>query len=159
MRCDSLLIKLKSVIGKWFILNLNNKIKNLIKRKIKFFSFNYKKFTIIVSYSKNKAWLGEKIKDLLILGNEPNQTKNKKALKSLYKKNYEQLDEIKNILEQTYRDIIKLFYLSEEFKNFKNDKRVIELDEYFIKIMNISILKNNGFIKFLECRKGNKRKK
>lgn len=159
IRCDSLLIKFKSVLGKWFILNLNSKIKNIIKRKLKFFSFNYKKFTIIVSYSKNKRWLDEKIKDLLILGDEPNQSKNKKALKSLYKKKFEELNEIKDILEQTYRNIIKQFYLTEEFINFKNDKRVIELNEYFIKIMNISILENEGFIKFLECRKGNIRKK
>ena len=159
IRCDSLLIKFKSVLGKWFILNLNSKIKNIIKRKLKFFSFNYKKFTIIVSYSKNKRWLDEKIKDLLIFGDEPNQSKNKKALKSLYKKKFEELNEIKDILEQTYRNIIKQFYLTEEFINFKNDKRVIELNEYFIKIMNISILENEGFIKFLECRKGNIRKK
>lgn len=159
IRCDSLLIKFKSVLGKWFILNLNSKIKNIIKRKLKFFSFNYKKFTIIVSYSKNKRWLDEKIKDLLILGDEPNQSKNKKALKSLYKKKFEELNEIKDILEQTYRNIIKQFYLTEEFINFKNDKRVIELNDYFIKIMNISILENEGFIKFLECRKGNIRKK
>ena len=159
IRCDTLLIKFKSVLGKWFILNLNNGIKNALKRKIKFFSFNYKKFTIVVNYSKNKTWLDEKIKHLLILGEDPNQVKNMKALKSLYKKNVGQLNDIKDKLEQTYRNIIKQFYLSEEFINFKKDKRVIELNENFIKIMNVSILENNGFIKFLETRKGNIRKK
>ena len=158
-RCDSLLIKFKSVLGKWFILKLNNKLKNILKRKIKLFSFNYKKFTIIVSYSKNKMWLDEKIKDLLILGNENNQDKNKKALITIYKKKFEGLKEIKDILDQSYRTIIEQFYLSEEFINFKNDKRVIELNNNFVKIMDISILEKNGFIKFLECRKGNIKKK
>ena len=159
VRCDTLLIKFKSIVGKWFIQSLNNKIKQILKRKIKFFSFNYKKFTIVVSYYQNKNWLDEKIKDLLVLGDEPNQEKNIKALNSVYKRKIEGLNEIKNILEQTYRTIIEQFYLSDEFINFKNDKRVIELDQYFIKIMDISILEKNGFIKFLELRKGNIRKK
>lgn len=158
-RSDSLLIKFKSVLGKWLILNLNNKLKKNLKRRIKFFSFNYKKFTIIVNYSKNRKWLDEKIKDLLILGEENNQDKNKKALNTIYKKKCEPLNEIKDILEQNYRTIIEQFYLSEDFIKFKNDKRVIELNNNFMKIMNISILENNGFIKFLECRKGNLRKK
>ena len=159
VRCDSLLIKFKSIVGKWFIQNLNNKIKQILKRKIKFFSFNYKKFTIVVSYFKNKNWLDEKIKNLLVLGDEPNQGKNIKALNSLYKRKIEGLNEIKFILDQNYRTIIEQFYLSDEFNNFKNDKRVIELNKYFIKIMDISLLEKNGFIKFLELRKGNVRKK
>jgi hypothetical protein len=159
VRCDSLLIKFKSIVGKWFINSLNNKIKQILKRKIKFFSFNYKKFTIVVSYFKNKNWLDEKIKNLLILGDEPNQEKNIKALNSVYKRKIEGLNEIKYILEQTYRNIIEKFYLSDEFINFKNNKRVIELNKYFIKIMDISLLEKNGFIKFLELRKGNIRKK
>lgn len=159
VRCDSLLIKFKSIVGKWFIQNLNNKIKQILKRKIKFFSFNYKKFTIVVSYFKNKNWLDEKIKNLLVLGDEPNQEKNIRALNSIYKRKIEGLNEIKNILEQTYRNIIEQFYLSDEFIIFKNDKRVNELNKYFIKIMDISLLEKNGFIKFLELRKGNIRKK
>ena len=158
IRCDTLLIKFKSFLGKWFIKTLNTKLKNILKRKIKFFSFNYKKFTIIVSYSKNKNWLDEKIKDLLILGDEPNQVKNKKALKSISKKNYEEINKIKDILNFTYRDIIKQFYLSEDFIIFKNNKRVIELNNYFYKIMEISLLEKNGFITFFEKRKGNIKK-
>lgn len=158
-RCDSLLIKFKSVLGKWFVNNLNTKIKSILKRRIKFYSFNYKKFTIIVSYSKNRMWLDEKIKDLLVLGEEPNQDKNKKSLNSLFRKKFEKLNEIKSTLELTYRQIIELFYLSEDFKIFKNDKRVIELDDNFNRVMNISILDSLGFIKFLENRKGNTRKK
>ena len=42
IRCDTLLIKFKSFLGKWFIKTLNNKLKNISKRKIKFFPFNYK---------------------------------------------------------------------------------------------------------------------
>ena len=103
LRCDTLLIKFKSFLGKWFIKTLNNKLKHIVKRKIKFFSFNYKKFTIIVSYLNNKNWLDAKIKDLLILGVEPNQIKNEKALKSISNKKYEEINRIKDILELTYR--------------------------------------------------------
>lgn len=159
IRCDTLLIKFKSFLGKWFIKTLNNKLKHILKRKIKFFSFNYKKFTIIVSYSKNKNWLDEKIKDLLILGDETNQIKNKKALKSISNKNYEEINKIKDILDLTYRNIIEQFYLSNDFIIFKNNKRVRELNDYFYKIMDISLLDYNGFIKFFENRKGNIRKK
>lgn len=159
IRCDTFLIKFKSFLGKWFIKTLNTKLKHILKRKIKFFSFNYRKFTIIVSYSKNKNWLDEKIKDLLILGDEPNQIKNKKALKSISNKNGEEINKIKDILNLTYRDIIKQFYLSEDFIIFKNNKRVIELNNYFSKIMEISLLENNGFITFFEKRKGNIKKK
>ena len=62
MRCDSLLIKFKSFLGKSFIKYINDKLKNSTKRRIKFFSFNYKKFTLNVSYSENQKWLNEKMK-------------------------------------------------------------------------------------------------
>ena len=165
IRCDSLLIKFKSSLGKWFIKTINQKLKQLksnhiIKRNIKFFAFNYKKFTLNVSYTKNKKWLYYKMKDLLLFGDEENQNKNEKNLKSLFKKKFEELNEIKDMLELNYRDIIEKFYcLSDEFNKFKNDKKVIELDNNFKKIMNVSLLEKNGFIEFLETRKGNKKKK
>lgn len=159
IRSDSLLIRFKSFIGKWFIKYVNNLLKTIFKRKIKFFAFNYKKFTIIVSYSKNKKWLDEKIKDLLILGDDSNQIKNRKVLKSIYKKNFEEINKIKEILELTYRKIIELFYLSQDFMIFKNNNKIKQLNDNFIKIMNISLLDEYGFIKFFELRKGNIRKK
>ena len=64
------------------------------------------------------------------------------------------------MLELRYRDIIIKFYsLSNEFNKLKSDKKVKKLDNNFKKIMNISILEKNGFIEFLETRKGNNRKK
>ena len=91
IRCDSLLIKFKSTIGKWFIKRINNKIKQLkensiIKRKVKIYSFNYKKFTLKVTYNQNKEWLKYKMKDLLLLGDEDNQIKNDKSINIIYKK-------------------------------------------------------------------------
>lgn len=158
VRTDTLLIKFKSFLGKSFIKHINNKLKNLTKRKIKFFSFNYKKFTLNVSYTENKKWLNEKMRNLMVLGGEPNQIKNEKALKSLYKKKEEEFNEVKNILELTYKDIIEKFYLSKYFEEFKKDEKVIKLDNNFSKIMNISLLTQNGFIYFLNTRKGNKEK-
>ena len=131
-----------------------------MKRGLKLFAFNYKKFTLNVSYTKNKNWLDSKMKDLLVLGDEENQNKNRKNLKSLFKKKFEEINEIKDMLELSYRGIIEKFYsLSNEFNKFKSDKKVKELDNNFKKIMNISILEKNGFIEFLETRKGNNRKK
>jgi hypothetical protein len=162
-RCDSLLIKFKAILGKWFINNINNKLKllqkdSIIKRRIKFYAFNYKKFTLKVSYSQNKEWLKYKMIDLLLIGDEENQIKNKKGIKTLFKKNLVELEEIKDMLQSTYEVIVKQFYLSEEFQKFKNNKRVKELDLNFEKIMKMSLLENFGFIKFFETRKGNNRK-
>ena len=161
IRCDSLLIKLKSTIGKWFINKINNKIKKLkenstIKRKIKIYSFNYKKFTLKVTYSQNKEWLKNKMKDLLLIGDEDNQIKNDKSINIIYKK--KELNEIKEILELSYENIIQEFYLSDGFNKLKDDTKIIELNNNFNKILKISLLDNNGLIQFYETRKGNNKK-
>ncbi len=158
MRCDSLLIKFKSFLGKSFIKYINDKLKKSTKRRIKFFSFNYKKFTLNVSYSENKKWLNEKMKDLLVLGSEPNQLKNEKALKSIYKRKEEEFNEIKYLLELTYKDIIQRFYRSNFFEDFKKQQKIMQLNENFKNIMNNSILEVDGFIHFICTRKGNKEK-
>jgi len=158
MRCDSLLIKFKSFLGKSFIKYINDKLKKSTKRRIKFFSFNYKKFTLNVSYSENKKWLNEKMKDLLILGSEPNQLKNEKALKSIYRRKEEEFNEIKYLLELTYKDIIQRFYRSNFFEDFKKQQKIMQLNENFKTIMNNSILEVDGFIHFICTRKGNKGK-
>ena len=157
-RNDSLLIKFKSFLGKSFIKHINYKLSNMSKRKIKFFSFNYKKFTLNVTYNQNKIWLNEKIKDLLILGDEPNQNKNEKSLISLYNKKNEVFNEIKNLLELTYKEIIERFYLSKYFEEFKKDKDILLLNENFQRVKNISILDKNGFIAFIYKEKGNIKK-
>ena len=157
-RTDSLLIKFKSFLGKSFINHINNKLKNLSKRRIKFYSLNYKKFTLNVSYNQNKIWLNEKMKDLLTLGDESNQEKNENSLKSLSKKKEIAFDEVKKLLEMTYKEIIEKFYLSIYFEKFKNDANIILLNEYFVKVKNISILEKNGFINFINKEKGNNKK-
>ena len=162
-RSDSLLIKFKSSLGKWFINSINDKIKilksnSVIKRSIKFYAFNYKKFTLKVSYNQNKEWLKDKMKDLLLLGDEDNQIKNKKSITSLYKKDLVQFKEIKDMLESTYENTIKEFYKSDAFDKFRKNKRVKELNYSFSKIMDISLLEKNGFVEFIEKRKGNTKK-
>ena len=157
-RTDSLLIKFKSFLGKCFINHINNKLKNLSKRRIKFYSLNYKKFTLNVNYNQNKIWLNEKMKDLLTLGGESNQEKNENSLKSLSKKKEIAFDEVKNLLEMTYKEIIEKFYSSIYFEKFKNDENIKLLNEYFVKVKNISILEKNGFINFINKEKGNNKK-
>ena len=158
IRCDSLLIKFKSFLGKSFITFLNDKLKKSAKRRIKLFSFNYKKFTLNVSYSENQKWFNEKMKDLLVLGSEPNQLKNEKALKSIYKRKEEEFNEIKYLLELSYKEIIQKFYRSNFFENFKKQQKIIQLNENFKKVMNNSILDQDGFINFICSRRGNKGK-
>ena len=158
IRCDSLLIKFKSFLGKSFITFLNDKLKKSAKRRIKLFSFNYKKFTLNVSYSENQKWFNEKMKDLLVLGSEPNQLKNEKALKSIYKRKEEDFNEIKYLLELSYKEIIQRFYRSNFFENFKKQQKIIQLNENFKKVMNNSILDQDGFINFICSRRGNKGK-
>ena len=158
MRCDSLLIKFKSFLGKSFINFINDKLKKSTKRRIKLFSFNYKKFTLNVSYAENQKWFSEKMKDLLVLGSEPNQLKNEKALKSIYRRKEEEFNEIKYLLESNYKEIIQRFYRSKCFENFKKQQKIIQLDDNFKKVMNNSILDQDGFINFICSRKGNKGK-
>jgi len=163
VRSDTLLIKFKAALGKWFINELNNKIKilkrnSVIKRSIKFYAFNYKKFTLKVSYTQNKEWLKNKMKDLLLIGDEENQIKNEKSVTSLYKKNLAEFKEIKDMLDSSYEETIKKFYKSEAFDKFRKNKRVKELNFNFRKIMGISLLENNGFIEFIVKRKGNTKK-
>ena len=163
VRSDTLLIKFKAALGKWFIKKINHKIKllkqnSVIKRSIKFYAFNYKKFTLKVSYTQNKEWLKNEMKYLLLLGDEDNQIKNKKGISSLYKKNLAEFKEIKDMLDSTYEETIKEFYKSETFEKFKMNKRVKELNYNFNKIMGISLLEKNGFVEFIDKRKGNTKK-
>ena len=157
MRPDNLLIKFKAYLGKSFILYINEKLKSLSKRRIKLYAFNYKKFTLNVSYTQNQIWLNQSMKYLLTLGEEENQEKNKKALELIYKKKGAEFEEIKFLLQLTYKEIIERFYLSEYFGKFKNEK-IVQLNDNFTKVMNISLLEQNGFINFLNTRKGNKKK-
>lgn len=157
-RSDSLLIRFKSFLGKSFINYINNKLKKITKRKIKLIAFNYKLFTLNVSYGENKKWLNEKIKNLLIMGIEYNQIKNEKALKSIYIRKEKEFNEIKSILELSYKDIIERFYLSNYFQEFQKDIKNRLLNEQFKKVMNISLFEKNGFINFILSRKENKGK-
>ena len=157
-RVDSILIHFKSFLGKTFINHINNKLANITKRRIKFFSFNYKKFTLNVTYNINKLWLNEKIKDLLVLGDELNQIKNSKSLKSLYNKKEPIFNEIKALLELSYKELIERFYSSKYFEDFKNNEKIIQLNKNFMKIKKISILEKNGFINFINKEKGNNKK-
>ena len=47
--------------------------------------------------------MSQQVKNLLIYGDQPNQIKNEKALKSIYKKKEKEFDEVKYLLELTYK--------------------------------------------------------
>ena len=88
--------------------------------------------------------------------------KTKKKTKRLWnqyiKKKEAKFNEIKFLLESTYKEIIERFYFSEYFEKFKKDTKIVKLNDNFTKIMNISLLEPNGFINFLYTRKGNQKK-
>ena len=160
-RTDTFLIKFKAFLGSSFIKYINNRIKEILKkkRKIKFYLLNYKKFTLNVTYNKNQKWLNEKMKNLLILGGEEKQKKNQKALNSLYRRKDVEFNEIKYLMELTYKEVIERFYLSNYFQEFSKIEENIKLNEEFYKIMHFSLLEPNGFINFINSRKGNNKKK
>ena len=160
-RTDTFLIKFKAFLGSSFIKYINNRIKEISKkkRKIKFYLLNYKKFTLNVTYNNNQKWLNEKMKNLLILGGEEKQKKNQKALNSLYRRKDVEFNEIKYLMELTYKEIIERFYLSNYFEEFSKIEENIRLNEEFFKVMHFSLLEQNGFINFINSRKGNNKKK
>ena len=92
------------------------------------------------------------------MGIEYNQIKNEKALKSIYIRKEKEFNEIKSILELSYKDIIERFYLSNYFQEFQKDIKNRLLNEQFKKVMNISLFEKNGFINFILSRKENKGK-
>ena len=62
------------------------------------------------------------------------------------------------MLDSTYEETIKKFYKSDAFEKFRKNKRVKELNFSFSKIMGISLLEYNGFVEFIDKRKGNTKK-
>ena len=80
-------------------------------------------------------------------------------MSSLYRKKEIEFNEIKQLFELTYKEIIERFYLSNYFEEFSKKEENIILDEEFFKIMHFSLLEQNGFINFLNSRKGNNKVK
>ena len=122
------------------------------KLKFKFNTPNYEEFTEKANIEKTSSELGKKMKDILILKKikrrkntnqeqEGNNSKNIKELEDFYEKNKDSLTPQKNLkeiielLNNTYEEIIKKFYDSEDIEIFKKKDDIKSYDEKF---------KNNG---------------
>lgn len=150
----------------WLRNLLNRKVKILLKGKrdqIKFHPLNSLKFTANPKYEDNKIFLSLTVKEILVFGIEheksSNQRKNKESIIAIENKysyyNKEQGDEILCLLNSSMEESVKLFYESEEFKEFKNNKTTQEYDEKLIQEKGFSLLKPFGFIDLFKNFKGN----
>ena len=153
----------------WIRNYLNQKLKELIsetkscRRHLKFYPLNSLKFTANPKYEDNKYFLSLKIKEILIVGinsiKSSNQRKNKENIEiienNIYKHNDNANKELLNFLNSTMEDSMKIFYQSEQFEKFKNNKQTKLNDANFVQEKNFSLLKENGFVYLIKNYKGN----
>ena len=59
---------------------------------------------------------------------------------------------MRDFVEKTYEELIKDFYLSEEFEEFKKSELAQFHDEGVIKQEKISLLEENGFIRLINIK-------
>ena len=67
-----------------------------------------------------------------------------------YDKLSDNLRTLKDFLEMSYEDLIRMFYNSYEFLEFKNENKTICYDEGLIKQEQFSLLKEYGLIKLFK---------
>ena len=155
------------------------------KLKFKFNTPNYEEFTEKANIEKTSSELGKKMKDILILKKikrrkntnqeqEGNNSKNIKELEDFYEKNKDSLTPQKNLkeiielLNNTYEEIIKKFYDSEDIEIFKKKDDIKSYDEKFMNNgKRKSLFEKYGLIELLKKKKfrtkkyltGNKRRR
>ena len=122
---------------------------------------NSKLFTSKVTECANYNSLNYTIKEIFIIGKDTEilQKNNFKTISQIYQimEQYEKLPEnlekVKNFLEMKYEDLIKMFYDSEEFKSFKNEKKTIFFDDGIKAQEGFSLLEDYGLIKLFKMLK------
>ena len=118
---------------------------------------NYKLFTSNSKELDNLDFLSFSVKKIFTYGKKDGnrQDKNEKNLSRIleYKKYPEKTKKIKEFLELTYKDIIKLFYKSSNFDEFKNSKLTIFFNEGIKDQKKISLLEDEGLLKLFEMTK------
>ena len=118
---------------------------------------NYKLFTSNSKELDNLDFLSFSLKKVFIYGKKDGnrQDKNEKNLSRIleYKKYPEKTKKIKEFLDLTYQDIIKLFYKSSNFEEFRNTKLTQFFDEGIKSQKKISLLEDEGLLKLFEMTK------
>ena len=122
---------------------------------------NSKLFTSKVTEDTNYNSLNFTIKEIFIIGKDTEELQNNnfKTISKIYKifEKYEKLPEnlekVKDFLEMRYEDLIKMFYDSEEFNSFKEDKKTLFFDDGTKAQEGFSLLENYGLIKLFKMLK------
>lgn len=152
-RVDDLKKHFKVAISKFATEELNLLIeKSDLPRKLKkkIHLPNYKMFTSNVRELDNLNFLSFDLKNIFIHGKKEGnlQEDNEKKISNIlnYNKDPEKIKEIKDFLFLKYEDIIKKFYKSEKFDEFKKKELTQFFNDGMIKVKNISLLKDNGLL-------------
>ena len=162
-------IKQFKVYSSKFLREYGNKIikecnfKNNLK-KLKLFAASYKYFTGNSNEKENKMFLDFTVEEIFSYPKDKSkkdnrlQKKNKENIKlfldyieETYPKEVpEPFRNLQNFFRMTYRDIIVLFYDSEQFKDYKSDPKTIFLDEQFAKNKGFSLMERSAFFKLMK---------
>ena len=151
---------IKKAISQFATQELNRLIKNSdlgVKFKKQIHLPNYKLFTSNSKELDNLDFLSFKLKKVFTYGKKDGnrQEKNEENLNRIleYKKYPEKTKKIKEFLDLTYEDIIKLFYKSSNFEEFRNTKLTQFFDEGIKSQKKISLLEDEGLLKLFEMTK------
>ena len=137
--------------------------KNYLK-KIKLFAPSYKYFTGNSNEKENRIFLDFTVEEIFSYPNDKSkkdnrlQQKNKASIKMFLdyiEETYpeevpEPFQKLQNFFRMTYRDIIILFYGSEQFKDYSSDPKTIFLDEQFTKSKGFSLMEKSAFFKLVK---------
>lgn len=116
-------------------------------------------FSAVASMPVNYRFLSLTVKEILGLGKEKHSKQRESyqtlsAIQEAIKDSpiSEANDRLREFLEKTYEELIKDFYLSEEFEEFKKSEIAQFHDEGVIKQEKISLLEENGFIRLINIK-------
>ena len=157
-RVDYLLKKNKTYSSQEMTNHGNNLIKNCFENKEypHLRKPSSKEYSSILNIKQNQIWLNMKIEDIFCLGKEngslqKSNSKVIKEIKELFNKPElsEKIEKLKNFLEMSLEDFyVHIFYKSDRFKKFCNDRDVLDWDKEFKKQNNYSLREKNALIKY-----------
>ena len=124
--------------------------------KTKIYKPNSLAFTSNVTYKKNKEFLSTPLRDIFSMknGDQHLQEKNRLNFIKIFNSrneagNIQAYDKFVEYLNMTAEEIVIEFYNSDEFKKFKTNKEIIEMDKAFFQEKKFSLLEDFGFLKLI----------
>lgn len=162
-RVDEAKKHFKVALSEYMTEEINKLIKDSdLPKKWKIHKPNHNSFTSNVKERDNYQFLSYDLKSVFTHGktDENRQGCNDEIFSKIsnYKKCPEKIKIIENFLSLRYKDIIKLFYQSDNFKKFKENELTIFFSDGIKKEKNISLLEEDGLIKLFEMT-GKKRRR